>query len=252
MTIEQNISEMITKKLEDGTIEKLVEKKMVEAIDSAISDVFRWGDGNKVLKEKISEVMVPVIENHNFNDYTVKLDAALTDIIRNTSLADNKEIIERFRELMKEPDKKVVKLSEIFDKYKEHVADNVDTSGLEATCEEGKPSCDYVEVYMESETEEDRYFSRTSKRKTVYFSCAHDDDEKLSYTLSLYKWNNDGKWSISGGRGTKCIDFNSLKNLSDFEIFLIRLDRAYVNIEIDIEDDSDEIEPTEKPEWDLR
>ena len=106
MTIEQNISEMITKKLEDGTIEKLVEKKMVEAIDSAISDVFRWGDGNKVLKEKISEVMVPVIENHNFNDYTVKLDAALTDIIRNTSLADNKEIIERFRELMKELDKK--------------------------------------------------------------------------------------------------------------------------------------------------
>ena len=251
MTLEENISGIIAKKLEDGTIEKVVEEKLTAAIDSAIGEIFRWGDGGKAIKEKLKEVMVPVIEGHNFNDYALKLDAVLTSIINQTSLVDNKHILESFSQLMKEPESDTIKLSEIFEKYQEYVSKNVDTDGLEANCEDGDPYYDYVEVNMETEHEEERYFRRSYDYATVIFSCEHDPKEELTYTLKLYKDEDKTEWRIMGTRYNQIIDFNSLRNISDFEIFLIRLDRGFVKIEMDVENDSQEVEPEAKPEWDL-
>lgn len=251
MTLEENISGIIAKKLEDGTIEKVVEEKLTAAIDSAIGEIFRWGDGGKAIKEKLKDVMVPLIERHNFNDYALKLDAVLTSIINQTSLVDNKHILESFKELMTELQTDTIKLSEIFEKYQEYVSKNVDTDGLEANCEDGDPYYDYVGVNMETEHEEERYFRSSYDNATVTFSCEHDPKKELTYTLKLYKGKDKPEWRIMGSRYNQIIDFNSLRDMYDFEIFLIRLDRGFVKIEMDVENDSQEVEPEEKPEWNL-
>lgn len=47
-------------------------------------------------------------------------------------------------------------------------------------------------------------------------------------------------------------DINSLRNLSQFDIFLMTLKRGFVDIETDIESEyADDIEPEETPEWSL-
>lgn len=251
MTLEEKMSEVISKKLEDGIIEKIVEEKLTNAIDSAVSDIFRWGDGEKAIKEKLKEVMIPVIEGHNFNNYIVKLDTVLTNIINQTSLVDNKHIMENFRNLMIEPSYKEIKLSTIFDEYKKYVAQNVDTDGLEANCEDGDPYYDYVEVSVDVERDKNRYFKSTYDDAKIVFACDHDDKEELTFTLQVYKNTEAKQWSILRIGIDNTVDINSLKNLSDFEILLIKLSRSFIKIDMDTECDSDEIEPDAKPEWDL-
>lgn len=251
MTLEENISGIIAKKLEDGTIEKVVEEKLTAAIDSAIGDIFRWGDGEKAIKEKLKEVMIPVIERHSFNDYTVKLDSVLTGIINKTTLVDNKHILESFQELLTEPEEKTVKLSTIFDEYKKYVAKNVDTYGLKANCEDGEPYYDYVEASVYVEKEEERYFSSSFDNAKIVFACDHDKKEELEYTLTVYKDKDKDEWSILTAVINETVNINSLRNLSNFEIMILKLSRSFTKIEMDIESDSYDVEPDAKPEWDL-
>ena len=251
MTLEQNIAEMLQKKLEDGTIEKIVEEKFIKAIDEAVGDIFRWGDGEKANKAKLKEVMIPVIERHSFNDYTVKLDSVLTSIINKTSLVDNKHILESFKELMIEPEEKVVKLSTIFDEYKKYVAKNVDTDGLEANFEDGEPYYDYVEVSVDVEKEKERYFSSSFDNAKIVFACEHDKKAELEYTMRVYKDKDKDEWSIMSTGIDETVDINSLRTLSNFEIMILRLRRAFIDIEIDIEYKTYDVEPDEKPECEL-
>ena len=62
--------------------------------------------------------MTPTIERVSLDDYVVKLDAILTEIINSTNLVDNKEILGNFKSLMTEPDKDVISLKDVFEKYK--------------------------------------------------------------------------------------------------------------------------------------
>ena len=248
MNLEERITNAVMEKLIDGTVEELVKKNVESAINKSLDDLFSWGGaGKKMIDEKVKEVIVPVIERHNFNQYIVKLDSVLTEIINQTSLADNKEILEHFKELMIEPDVKVIKLSDIFEKYCEYVAHDVDTSDLKACCDDSEPYYEHVTAEMEVEHEE-RWFS-SSEWCRVKFWC--DADKELSRELRLYRNKTDRKWNISYEMNTFC-DINSLRNLSQFDIFLMTLKRGFVDIEIDTESEyEDDIEPEEMPEWSL-
>ena len=248
MNLEERIQNAVMEKLNDGTVEQIVKDSVENAIKKSLEDTFSWsGAGKKMIDEKVEEVIVPVIERHDFNQYIVKLDSILTEIINQTSLADNKEILDNFKALMIEPDMKVIKLSDIFKKYCEYVAHDVDTDNLEAYCEDGEPYYEPVTANMEVE-HEDRWFSSSEWRR-VKFWC--EADEKLNKELRLYKVKTDNNWNISWEMNTFC-DINSLRNLSDFDIFLMTLKRGFVDIEIDTESEyEDDIEPEEMPEWSL-
>ena len=248
MNLEERIQNAVMEKLNDGTVEQIVKGSVESAIKKSLDDLFSWsGAGKKMIDEKVEEVIVPVIERHDFNQYIVKLDSILTEIINQTSLADNKEILENFKALMVEPDMKVIKLSDIFKKYCEYVAHDVDTDNLEAYCEDGEPYYEPVTANMEVE-HEDRWFS-SSEWCRVKFWC--EADEKLNKELRLYKVKTDNNWNISWEMNTFC-DINSLRNLSDFDIFLMTLKRAFVDVELDTENEyADDIEPEETLEYSL-
>src|SRR5699024_2036010 len=111
--LEERITNAVMEKLSDGTVEELVKKNVESAINKSLEDMFLWGgEGRKMIDEKAKEVIVPVIERHDFNKYIVKLDSVLTEIINQTSLAENEKILENFKSLMVEPDMKVIKLSD--------------------------------------------------------------------------------------------------------------------------------------------
>lgn len=152
---EKMIAETVANKLNDGTVEKLIEQKIEEAIKKGLDEVFGYcGDEKKLIEKKLNETIVPVIESHDFNQYLVKLDEVLTSIVNQTNIADNKRILESFKECLTEPQQKEIKLSEIFEKYCQYVADYVSTDDLEACCEDGEPYYECVTANMEVEYED--------------------------------------------------------------------------------------------------
>ena len=248
MNLEERIQNAVMEKLNDGTVEQIVKDSVKSAIKKSLEDTFSWsGAGKKLIDQKVKEVIIPVIERHDFNQYIVKLDSVLTEIINQTSLAENEKILENFKSLMVEPDMKVIKLSDIFKKYCEYVAHDVDTTNLEACCDDTEPYYEPVAANMEVEHEDT--WASSNNRCRVKFSC--EEDEDLNKELRLYKSKTDNNWNISWEMNTFC-GINSLRNLSDFDIFLMTLKRGFVEIEIDTESEyEDDIEPEETPEWSL-
>ena len=247
---EKKISEVVSSKLNDGTVERLIEQKLEEVIKKSLDDVFGYcGDGKKLFDKKLNETIVPVIERHDFNQYLVKLDEVLTSIINQTSIADNKRILDSFKECLTEPQQKEIKLSEIFEKYRQHVADNVSTDDLEACCGDGEPYYEYVTANMEVEHEDKGWF--VSKYDDCYVKFTCEEDKDLNCQIKLYKGTDEKEWKIL--KRINGIEINSLRNLSSFEVFLSVIQRSYTKIILDTENEyADDIEPTEKPEWDLR
>ncbi len=216
-TFEQKIISVLNEKLNDGTVEKIIEEKLKKGISEALDGLFGYrGEANEVIEAKVKEVMVPVIESHNFNQYVVKLDSCLTEIVNSTNLIDNKKMLENFQSIMKEPECEEIKLSELFDRYCKHVSENVDTSNLEADCEDGEPYYQNVTANMEVEHEDKGWYKSSYDGCFVKFSC--EEDEDLNCQIKLYKSNYKDKWSIL--KSSDSIEINSLRSVSDFEIFL--------------------------------
>lgn len=248
-TFEQKIISVLNEKLNDGTVEKIIEEKLKKGISEALDGLFGYrGEAKEVIEAKVKEVMVPVIESHNFNQYVVKLDSCLTEIVNSTNLIDNKKMLENFQSIMKEPECEEIKLSELFDRYCKHVSENVDTSNLEADCEAGEPYYQNVTANMEVEHEDKGWYKSSYDGCFVKFSC--EEDEDLNCQIKLYKSNYKDKWSIL--KSSDSIEINSLRSVSDFEIFLSVLKRGFVKIVMDTENEcNDEIEPEAKPEFTL-
>lgn len=247
---EKMIAETVANKLNDGTVERLVEQKIEEAIKKGLDDIFGYGgEAKKLIEKKLGDAMIPVIENHDFNEYLIKLDEVLTTLINQTNIVDNKRILENFKTCMSEPQQKEIKLSEIFEKYCEHVSENVSTDNLKAYCEDGEPYYEFVTANLEVEAVDKGYYS-TSRFDDCYVNFSCEEDKDLNIQIKLYKSVDEDNWSIL--RGVGGIEIRSLRNLSNFEVFLSVLQRSYTKIVVDTKDESEWVTPSEKPEWDLR
>ena len=249
MIFEERISQAVSGKLNDGSIDELINNKLEEAVAKTLDDTLGWnGKGRELLKSKVEDILIPCIERHDFNQYLVKLDTCLTEMINNTSLADNKTILENFKGLMKEPEFKTIKLSEIFEKYCECVASNVNTSNLEAVCEDGEPYYEHVSATLDVNCESRKWFSSSSEDCIVTLNC--DEDPDLNCEMKLYRNESDRIWRILKCCGS--VDINTLRYMNGFEVFMHMLERAFIRIELDTHGEYyRDIEPEEKPEWDL-
>lgn len=243
-TLEQAIARIVDEKLNDGTVERIVSEKLEEAISGAMNDVFGWnGKGKEELRKRIQDIMVPAIEKHDFNRYLVKMDAVLTEIINNTNLADNERILENFKKLMKEPDYKEIKLSDIFKEYCKYVAENVNTDNLEVYTDD-TPSYQLVNAVVDVECTGYTYY----QERTVHMMCEEDDG--LEICFRLHRWNDESSWKIY--RFNEYLDINSLRNMNEFEVFLCTLKRAYVDVIIDTNRAQEEVQPEAEPELEWR
>jgi len=244
MNLENSIKDVMSAKLEDGTIEKLIgeelEKGIVKALDSLLGS---YGDVTKVIEKQIKEVMVPYLEGYDYSKYIVKLDSVLVDVLKNSAL-ENRKMLENFKGLMI-VDKKVesMKVSEIFKIWSKYVAKNVEISGLEVEYDCGV-SYQAVEVSFDVEND-DRRSWESFQYATLVFECEHD--EKMNFAIRLSRYSNDKNknWDMSY---IKSHDIRSLRYLNEFEILLMKLDQSNVKIELDKTSGNDDITPDAEPE----
>lgn len=100
--------------LTEEEVQEIVKEKFKEAFKNAVGEAFRWGDAERALKNKITEVMVPYIEKYDFTEFLPKLDTVLTEIVNSDGCMAEKQILENFKELMLEPEQKEIKVTDLF------------------------------------------------------------------------------------------------------------------------------------------
>ena len=246
MNLEESIKDVIQTKLSDGTIERIISEKLEKGINDAMNDLFSsYGNVGKVIKEKATEVLIPAIERHDFSDHIVKLDTVLTDIVNNTSLVENQKLLENFRELMiEDEDKKVIKTSELFERYCKYVAANVETNGLDVNTDDGEPTYESVHCSMEFEKEEGRSWSDFEKANIV-FEC--EEDENMNFIIHVSRWQkyDNEKWTIDYKSNPT---ITSLRYMSDFEVFITKLNRCFCKVVVDDYEEEDWVTPEAEPE----
>lgn len=232
MNLENSIKDVITKKLEDGTVEKLVSEQLEKGVVNALNSLFRsYGDVTKVIEEKVKCVMVPYLENYDYSKYITKLDSVLVDVLKNSAL-DNKKLLENFKTLMVgESIPEEIKMSDIFKKWCEYCENNVDKSELDLDYEGG-----YINVSFSIEDVSNDWSNY--KTLMVTFECEEDEDLRFEFSIQTWRKNENEKYSSNYKR--PC-ELNSLRHLNDFEMLLLQVSQGYENIVLDSDGDSDEI-----------
>lgn len=243
---DEDIKRITDEILSDGTVDQIIREKVTDGIEKAIASSFNYGKLEKAVKERVEQILVPFIENYDMSAYIVKLDTILTDIVNKSNLVDNKQMLENFQYLMKEPQITEIKLTDLFKEYKKFVAGNMDTSGREVEWDES-PEYEAMTVYFEFEEDGKRSWS-SFEYATIDFTV--DDEEQqdeLNRTVRLSHWTGDRKagWEI---RTDTNPDIYSLRHMNKFDLLLAKLQRADARIIIDETADEDSVYSDKKPE----
>ncbi|KIL46971.1 hypothetical protein KP77_25400 [Jeotgalibacillus alimentarius] len=244
MNLENAVKDVIAQKMNDGTVEKLIVEQLENGIEKALSSLFgSYGDATKLIEDQIKSVMVPFLENYDYSQYITKLDSVLVEVLQNTT-AEHSALLENFKGLMEQSKDKEIKASALFDIWKDYVAANVETDGLEVNYDDDI-SYDHVEVTFEFEEDESRSWSVFSHALMI-FECEHDENMNFSVPVSRYKNDPENTWKIEYKRSP---DLKSLKYLSNFEIQLMNLTQngAILNMDLSFHE-MEEVLPDAEPE----
>lgn len=243
--MKEELLKIAQESLSSDEVTEIVKEKFMKALGSAIEDAFRWGDAKHAIENKVKEVMVPYIENYDFSEYLPKLDSVLTEIVNSDLCIGNKKILENFEKLMLAPEQKEIKLTDLFKAWVKQCEKDIDTNGLDIDYDDGV-SYQSVDCEMRFELEDKPSWS-SSQRAVITFENEHD--EKLNVEIPVSKWIWDsGKEEPYTLSVYKDLMISSLRNLSDFDVLLLRLSRAGTAIIIDKELDYDCIKPEAEPE----
>lgn len=242
---DEEIKKITDEILQDGTVDKIVRDKIINGFSEAIDSAFAFGELRKAIKKRIEEVLVPVIENYDMSEYIVKLDTVLMEIVNSTALVENKKILENFKNLMIEPEKKTITVSELFEQYKRYVAKEMDTDGRDVQIED-TVYYEPMEVSFEFKKEQERSWS-CFDRAVLEFSVAEEEQqENLNHTIRLDHYKNGAEgWDIIAEINP---EITSLRYLDDFDILLIRLSKGMVKLIIDEESDWDNVISDNEPQ----
>lgn len=245
--IDKDIKRIMGEIIEDGTLDTILKKNIADAFDRAISNSLMFGELHDAIHSKINAVLTRTIESYDMSQYLVKLDDVLCDIVNSTTLVDNKTILKNFKNLMTEPDKNQITVSELFKAYGDYVSKNMDTCGREVDYYDGYPSYVPMEIRV-NVVRSDRPWSCFEKA-VVEFNvgeCKQNDNLCKGLILSRFKGSHPAyDWHIEQDGH---VDILSLRYMDDFNIFITRLSRSDAAIVIDIEEDTDDVKPEKEPE----
>lgn len=231
--------------LTEEEVQEIVKEKFKGAVEEAVKEAFRWGDAERAIKNRITEVMVPYIEKYDFTEFLPKLDTVLTEIVNSDSCMAEKRILENFKALMLEPEQKEIKVTDLFKAWIKQCEKDINVDNLEVCCDDGVY---YAPVDCEMRFSEEEKPSWSSfNRGIIMFENDHDESLNIEIPVLAYI-NSYGKAEPYKIGLSSDIKISSLRRLSDFEVLLLRLERAGTAIVIDEEWDSSYIEPEKEPE----
>lgn len=242
---DEDIKRITNEILQDGTVDKIIREKITKGFETAIDSAFSFGKLRDAIRKRTDEVLVPLIEKYDMKEYIVKLDTVLSEIVNSTALTDNKRILANFKNLMIEPERKTITVTELFEEYKKFVAKKMDTYGRDVVIED-TAYYEPMSVEFEITKEEDRPWSSFDRAVLELSVAEEDQQEKLNRSIRLehYKNGKEG-WDIYTEFNP---DITSLRYLDDFDVYLLKLQRARVKLIADKKYDNDSVDSENEPE----
>lgn len=222
--MKEELLKIAQESLSSEEVNKIVKEKFMNALGSAIENAFKWGGARHAIENKVKEVMVPYIEEYDFSAYLPKLDAVLTELVNSDTCMANKQMLENFKELLTEPEQKEIKVTDLFKEWIKWCNEAIDTD-----------SCVNCEMRVD-ELEKASWSS--VQRAVIIFENEHDSDLNVEIPISKWIWGNGKEETYTISKSGDVV-ISSLRRLNDFQMLLLRLERAGTKIIIDKEyDDS--------------
>jgi hypothetical protein len=159
--------------------------------------------------------------------YVTKLDTILTDVINNTDVAETQSLLKKFNTIMTPVKAQKISLHDIFIEYCKYASKNCDTDGRDVVYDSG-PKYEDFECCLELKDISSEYslFERYSVDLTADIKPYSSEELNLNFTLQ--RWRNEDSFTVTNN---DFVCLNSLRYLSDFEVYLLSLARANVKID---------------------
>lgn len=243
--MKEELLKIAQESLTEEEVSSVIKEKFRNALENAIDNAFRWGDAKKAIENKVKEVMVPYIESRDFTEYLPKLDTVLTEIVNSDNCLADKKMLENFKHLMLEPDKKEIRVTELFKAWIGQCEKDIDTEDLDIDYDDGVSySCVDCEMRVE---EAERPSWSSCQRAVITFENGHDEKLNIEIPISKWIWSNSKEEPYTLSVSSD-VSISSLRRLNDFQVLLLRLERAGTEIIIDKEYDDSYIQPEKEPE----
>lgn len=227
-----DISKIVSDKLEQmendrvirKSIEESLEKNIIDAVSSALSSYYF----RRQIEGQIDEVIGGIAGNCGLSAYNGFIAQKAAEIVQNMYDKDISEKVQRALEETLIRDYSGIKLSEIFDKYREWVKENTDTDDQyeyeQFTCrleqEDDGVWQKYTCKFADHPLSENIYRKERSEIEIRFYRYKDEENTRIS---SLWLNNHDLKGSMRIG------------TLTSFEAFLVNLYYNETKVEMDVE-----------------
>lgn len=241
------INKVFEEKMHDGSIEKIVADKVDEMIKNICERQMKWdGAARKAMEEKLEPVILQAVENSDLSSMVTKITMLLNAGLRDSEVTHYHEVLASAKELFGANDtirslreKKTVRLSEIFEKYKEYLdviydKDDFDSDEIE---DDGESQTASIECSIRVKTE-DSYFSWRKPGYVVELSTDKSDDRKSGDLRFKLNYNYDGTQLHLWG-DFRSMPLGDLRRCPEFILYLAALEREWIAVELDVEDEDD-------------
>ena len=230
--LEKEIAQIIEKQIDDGIFNNIISEALNKAVQNATNEIFSsWnGVGTKIIKNKLQEILIPMLEKYDFDRHCIKLDAVLTEIINSNPIQTNKQILENFKYLMSNDNiisENKITISQLFEIYGQYLQENLDRDSLEIN-EDDQEYYEDVPINVEVTYDDTPCWSSFEYGKII-FSCDIDEEDN-SFMINISRYNKDANWSMDFKTPAT---FSSIRYLNDFELFLIKLTQQDIKLVID-------------------
>lgn len=250
------IDKVYEQKMNDGTVEKIVSEHFDKMLHQVLDSEMGWsGEANKLIKEKMKPLLVEAIERSDLGAMLEKITAIINEGVKNSTLDEYASTLDSIRTLFNSEKryiknlegKKSVRMSEIFSAYKDYLEkdafskDDFDEDMFDS--DDGEVYT-YLEANMSvAEQEYNGFFFRKSSH-IVEFSVRHANEEEIENSKADARFRLE--WNYNNTALKLHTDFGSmplseLRYAPDFFLYLWYIERNWLDVEIDTNEDSDEV-----------
>lgn len=242
------INRVFEEKLQDGTIEKIVSERIDAMINEICLDQMRWsGSAKKAMEEKLSPLILQAIENSDLSSMVTKITMMINASMRGSEVEQYHDVLQSVKNIFDANDfisdlrkKKVVRLSEIFERYKEYlnVVYDKDDFDKEDICDDGDSVTASVMCGLRVDSENDRGFSWFKPGYEVELYAEKYDNSKSGDIRFRLRWNYDKtKLYLQGDFSTMTL--SELRHVPQFILYLATIERELIEIEVDMDQEED-------------
>ncbi|MGD9679513.1 MAG: hypothetical protein AB7V16_14350 [Vulcanibacillus sp.] len=241
------LQKVYEQKLTDGSFEAIISKQFDEMIKNVCNDLFSYNGAIKTeMKKQIAELMGGLIERTDFSQYVVKLETIINESLKNTKLEDYKRMVEGIKNICgvkKTKYGEIVNISDLLEKYGEFIKHEIEEDDFgvgEINTDDGTKNA-YLECsFTVSEDEEKKgYFCKTDQTKIVTFDNEKSCDKEDTIIQFKLEKNYNGKYNVKIDKDWTIRD---LRYMPEFVVYLLELETSSVEINIDKEYGTFEVE----------